>query len=377
MRIVFCIYDFTFSNLPLQPWMTILKVAEGLARRGHTIHIITDATQPFAPSGVSVHSVRSLRGSHAPEMGALLATLAPEALVYLPTPLNLVTTRWLDKLRGCRRIGFASYPFYNFSELARAWRRLPLASVKPYIRHLLVPSISWRAAGHHRCEAIIVQSRTTAERLERSFATSTPVHTIAPGIDLGNWPWRPAEDHGGTVQLVYMGAVRAVRGFEVAMEAMSRLPEESDISLRVLARGADEATLEEIETAILRRNIQSRITVIGGWIDREELVREIHNADAVLQPFVLVPSELPVTAMEVIACGTPVIGSAIDGMPSTIGPAGAVTRQGCPVALADLIVKFSHDYDLRRAWRDGCIVQRAAMLDWDSITLKWEEVLRG
>lgn len=376
MRIVFCIYDFTAAKLPLQPWLSVVRVAEGLARRGHAVHVVTDAAEPAAPAGLNVHRVASLRGTHGAEMVALLRALSPEVLVFLPTPLNLVMTGWLDGLPDCRRVGFASYPFYNLVELARAWWRLPWTDVNSYLRHLLVPGPNWRAAGRRRCEAIIAQSQMTAARLQQLLGTRVDVHAIPPGIDLAEWPQRSAGGSRGTVRLLYLGAATPIRGFDLALAALARLPDDV-ADLRVLARGADAAVLERIHAKIARLGIERCVTVVGGWIDRAQLVAEIHAADAVLQPFVLVPSELPVTAMEVIACGTPVIGSAIDGLPSTIGLAGTVVRQGSAAALAEAIMSFARDDQVRATWRDGCIRQREAMLDWDKVTERWEGVLRG
>lgn len=376
MRIVFCIYDFTAVQLPLQPWLTIVRVAEGLLRRGHEIHIVTDATEPAAPAGLKVHRVTSLRGTHGAEITALLATLSPQALVYLPTPLNLVTTGWLDAVNNCRRIGFASYPFYNCTELARAWWWLPRADVRPYLRHLLVPKVSWRAAGRRRCDAVIAQSQTTAERLRRAFGSLPEVHAIPPGIDLSDWPPHSKPGQEGSVRLLYLGAATAIRGFDLTLAALAKVSD-AGVGLRVLARGADDTALNRMHAKIARLGIEARVTVVGGWMDRAQLVKEIQAADAVVQPFVLVPSELPVTAMEVIACGTPVIGSAIDGLPSTIGPAGMVIRQGSAVALAAAITRLAQDTQLRAAWLAGCDRQREAMLSWDNVAAQWEGVLHG
>lgn len=376
MRVVFCIYNFTAANLPLQPWLTIARVAEGLAHRGHEVHVVTDAAEPALPARLVVHSVISLRGTHRRKVVALLLSLSPQALVFLPTPLNLVTTGWLDAIKNCRRIGFVSYPFYNFIELARAWRLLPHADVIPYLRHLLVPGLGWRMAGRHRCEAIIAQSQTTAGRLRHAFGLRLGVHAIPPGIDLAEWPQHNGAENNGAVRLLYLGAATAIRGFDLALEALARLSDVG-VDLRVLARGADSVALEKIRAKIVRLGIGAHVMVAGGWIDRTRLIEEIHAADAVLQPFVLVPSELPVTAIEVIACGTPVIGSAIDGLPSTIGPAGTVVKQGSSAALAEAIVNFAQNAQLRAAWQAGCRQQREAMLDWGAVTERWEAVLHG
>jgi len=378
MRVAFCIYDWVEAKLPLQPWLSIRMVAERLAGSGHGIHVLTDAREPAGMDNLEVHRVDSLRGSNAARIGPVLDRLRPDALVMLPTPLNLVTSGWLDALPGCRRVGFASYPFYNRQELIRAAWHLPWRDVSQYLRHLPVPVRAWRSALCNRFEAIIAQSETTAARLAEVTGGKLPCHCIQPGIELQSWPLR--QDHesagDGRVRLLYLGAATAIRGFDVALESMTLIGD-LPVQLRVLARGADGAALERIRATVAGRGLSGRVEVEGGWMDRDRLVREIRCADAVLQPFVLVPSELPVTAMEVIACGTPVIGTALDGLPSTIGPAGTVVAQGSARALAGAIGKFARSQSLRLEWYAGCRQQREAMLGWDAVSARWEAVLHG
>lgn len=379
MRVVFCIYEWSESKLPLQPWLTIKKVSEGLAGKGHEVHIVTDVPEPVLLTGLQTHTVTSLRGPNKRQIHSLLKALQPDALVMLPTPLNIVTASWLDGLPGCRRIGFASYPFYNWSELLRAMRILKWKDVAQYLRHLLVLPFVMRLKMRHRLDVLIAQSSTTATRLSGTVVPGCSCHFIPPGIDLHDWlpgDNESVDSSGDDVVLLYLGAATAIRGFDVTLDAMQKVTNKN-VRLHVLARGADTDAVDGIRALIARRNLTERVEVQGGWIDRGRLVNIIQGADAVLQPFVLVPSELPVTAMEVIACGTPVIGSAIDGMPSTIGSAGTVVPQGCADDLARTIDQFAEDENIRTEWSRGCIKQRNSMLQWEQVVGCWESVLRG
>ncbi len=377
MRIVFCIYNFVEDKLPLQPWLTINRLAEGLSARGHDIHIVTDVALPAKIVDVELHSVASLRGSNKDEVASLLSALAPDALVYLPTPLSVATASWLDDVR-CRKVGFASYSFYTGREIFTALRLLGLKEVKQYFRHLLVPAWVWLRAFKTRQHVVVAQSETTAVRLRSMLKNRVDALCIPPGIDLGCWPINDQESDssGNVIRLLYLGSAIPIRGFHVALDAMTKVRSPS-VKFRVLARGADAEDMGRIQNEIDRRNLGKRVELKGGWIERDELVAEIHRADAVLQPFVLVPSELPVTAMEVIACGTPVIGSSIDGLPSTIGAAGTVTRQGDAGALADAIDALAHNPEIYQAWHTACLKQRESMLEWSDVIDQWEAVLRG
>lgn len=377
MRIVFSIYNLVPAKLPLQPWLSMSRIATALGARGHSVFMMTDVPDPAEVEGVEVHSVSSLRGSNTGEVRELLARIRPDALVFLPTPLNIVTASWLDGLE-CRRVGFASFSYYNATELGIALRRLPWSEVRQYARHLLIPRLLWKRAMHRRLNVLVTQSQTTADRLAGELGGRPPARCIPPGIDLSDWQWhaKPAAPEQGTVKLLYLGAAVEIRGFDVALDAMRHVSH-PNVQLRVLARGADRDMLTRINNQIARRHLQRSVSVEGGWIGRDRLIEEIHLADAVLQPFVLVPSELPVTAMEVIACGTPVIGSKIDGMPSTIGPAGTVVKQGDASSLAEAIDQFAGDLKVREVWRAGCRQRRDAMLDWGRVVDEWEALLHG
>lgn len=328
MRIVFCIYDFSESQLPLQPWLTVRKVAEGLSNKGHDIHIITDIEQPASLDGINTHIVFSLRGSNGMQIKKLLSELNPDALINLPTPLNLVTSSWLDTHSECRRIGFASYPFYTVGELYRALVSLSWSDVKQYVRHILIPKPLWRGALRKRNDIVIAQSETTRSRLVDMGMPSDRCCYIPPGINLDIWLQRDSYTTDSKVtKLLYLGSAIAIRGFDLVLEALAKTNEPA-IHLTVLARRAEGSELDRINALIDRHGLGERVVVYGGWADSSTLVSEIHGADAVVLPFVLIPSELPVTVMEAIACGTPVIGSRVDGMPSTIGAAGTVVRQG-------------------------------------------------
>ena len=158
------------------------------------------------------------------------------------------------------------------------------------------------------------------------------------------------------------------------LDAMTRLRGQN-IKLKVLARGADTAALEQIDAQVRRRGLADCVEVVGGWLDQTHLVEEIQAATAVLLPFVLVPSELPVSAMEAIACGTPVITTNIDGLPSTVGSAGLVVDQGSSEQLARAMLDLYSDRARLERCREACTQQTEQMNSWGEMGGQWEEVL--
>ena len=90
-------------------------------------------------------------------------------------------------------------------------------------------------------------------------------------------------------------------------------------------------------------------------------------------PFVLVPSELPVSVMEVIACGTPVITTDIDGLPSTVGKAGVIVKQGSYISLKTAIIELYKQREKLDQLKACCVRESAKMYGWDMMYEKWVE----
>lgn len=109
------------------------------------------------------------------------------------------------------------------------------------------------------------------------------------------------------------------------------------------------------------------MSIRGGWIAIDDLKREIYQADMVVLPFVLVPSELPVTLMEAIACGTPVLVTDIDGLPSAIGEAGLVVPHVDIPGLSRNMEKFHGSLELKQKLNNACLTECNRMESWDSI----------
>ena len=129
MRVVFCIFNFVEAKLRLQPWLTVHRVAQGLVRRGHAISLLTDVSNPASVDGIDIQSVASLRGSNSAEVRSRLEKLRPDALVYLPTPLNIVTASWLDGI-ACRRVG-SPHPTPFILRVKLRWRCAAFPGWKP------------------------------------------------------------------------------------------------------------------------------------------------------------------------------------------------------------------------------------------------------
>ncbi|BAV33907.1 glycosyl transferase [Sulfuricaulis limicola] len=377
MKVLFCVYGYSPDAELLQPWLTVRQVASVLIASGWEVHLLTDVDKRPTLAGLQHHYVRTMRPSNANEVRTVLEMVAPDRIIVLTTPLNLMFSGWYRFVR-CEMIAFLTYPFYTHAELTRALPHLCREDLVTYGRHALVPKFLWTRTLKKYFSAVIAQSNKTAARVAEAAGSGVAAHGLRAGLDLNFWT-PAAADPSRTrsfVRFLYAGSPKAIRGFDLLLDAFRRLGSR-DAELRILARGSTDAEVNAIRRRIDSRlgELRDRVEIVGGWMERERYREELRAADVAVLPFVLVPSELPVSVLECIACGTPVIATDIDGLPEAVGSAGMIVRSGSAAALSAAMRDLAMDSDRIRQLRAHCIDNRKNMLDWDSVGREWLQVL--
>ncbi len=375
MIITFCFSQFTQKSLPLQPWLTIHRIALEFIANGDAVHVITDLSNASEIDGLKVHFVKSLRGTDSRELINLLQQIQPDAVVVSVTPLSLITTKWYKILKGYRSYAYISYPFYTAGEIKKAFKYLNFKERISYGRHVLIPGKIWAKSMINYFNGVICQSKKTGSNINKHTKSQIDIYLIPPGIDHGIWNIR-TENFKNSKESVflYVGKASKIRGFDLMLDAF-KLIDDKQICLRILARGADEKKIREIQNKVQICNLQNRVVVKGGWMEIDEFKKELQAATAVILPFVLVPSELPVSVMEVVACGTPVVVSDIDGLAEAAGTAGIVVPQ-CDVHALSCAVKTLHtDKKLVNTLKRACHTEKRKMLSWNITYKLWQKIL--
>jgi glycosyltransferase involved in cell wall biosynthesis len=372
MRIVIFSSGFNLHEMKLQPWLTLSEIGVRLQSAGHEVWLATDGeSNEVLP--LPTRRFRSLRGTDSAAITAWLKDLAPHRSVVSVSPFSLATANWHAAFDPQSTWAFFPYALYNVREMASAWRHLRNSERWGYGRNLLIPQELWRQRLAQRFRSVICQSRRTADRLGADIS----FEVIQPGLDLMQWQpvVAPTLMADKKRTFLYVGSPKAIRGFEFLLKAMLRLPPE--ICLRVLARGLDAYAEAQLKAHMKKIGLCSRVSIRGGWLPPEDLRAEIQNASAVVLPFILVPSELPVSVMEVVACGTPVIVSDIDGLPEAAGSAGITVPAGDPIALAEAMKSFAADGRRQQILREACRVRRQQYLGWPEVSSRWAAVLEA
>ena len=202
--------------------------------------------------------------------------------------------------------------------------------------------------------------------------------TVVPcGVDLDRFtPEGPAEERDpGRRRLLYVGRLVQRKGVGNAISALARLP---DAEL-VVAGGPERARLGEDPEArrllelARRRGVADRVE-LRGRVDRERLPALMRSADAIVsvpwyEPFGIVP-------LEAMACGVPVIASAVGGMIDSVvdGSTGLHVPPRDPVRLAEAAAALLADPERRRRFGTAGVKRARRLYDWRRVGAQVLEV---
>lgn len=198
---------------------------------------------------------------------------------------------------------------------------------------------------------VIAVSRTHAKYL--AGVTGLPVERIAVienGIDLAAWPKVTSERRRETRRLFAIGddervigmvaALRPEKAHELLLDAVAMLASQGN-RLRVLLAG-DGPRRDALQQHAQARGIADRVEFLGV---RRDVAHLLHACDAVVLPSRDVVETLPLSVLEAMASGIPVIASRVGSVPEVVkdGETGLLVAPGDAGALAGAVAATLND----------------------------------
>ncbi len=176
------------------------------------------------------------------------------------------------------------------------------------------------------------------------------IHVIHCGIEPALFTPPPRRDGPGPMQVLCVSTLRRVKGHQYLIEACRLLRERG---VEFVCHLVGEGPLRrKVEAQIERAGLRSQIRLHGG-LPRLEVIKLMATADVAViasNPTQAGRQEgIPVTLMEAMACGLPVVATAITGIPELVdsGISGLLVPAGDPTALADALQALGRDPGLR------------------------------
>jgi glycosyltransferase involved in cell wall biosynthesis len=162
------------------------------------------------------------------------------------------------------------------------------------------------------------------------------------GLDIDKYNYRAPRQE--IRNLLCVSRLSPEKGLTVLIRALSLLRERGyDLELRVAGDGPTKEHLQKLASEI---GLAERIHFIG-FLSEDEIIRELRDSDLFVLPSFI--EGIPVSAMEAMAVGLPVIATNVAGTSELIedGKTGILVRPSDAEALADAVVRLIKDYEFR------------------------------
>jgi glycosyltransferase involved in cell wall biosynthesis len=354
--------------------MRVLTVANHVGTRGGIARSQLLVSRGLAERGHSVRLLYQSEGNLLGEWGSFADTSRiPCSLPTRSRPLSS-TAQFLHALAiGARGGGDIVY-VHRYWDVHYAVALGSLLRI-PVVCHLrLPPLVSARrlSIAMRRVDRFIAVSKDTAMRWGSTDIDSRRIEVVYNGIDTETFvPGSDDERRSTRAELgvpdeaflvVYAGRIEPSKGVDVLLEACQLLLS-GHPHLHLLVVGS--ASLQTAESAAATYAEELRAKSRGltvGWLPvRKDIAPLLQAADVVALP-ARWPEPFGLIAVEALACGTPIVATAVGGLPEVLtGDLGAdLVEPDDPVALAKRLAE--HD-GWRRNRPELTKLYRKAVLD--------------
>lgn len=200
---------------------------------------------------------------------------------------------------------------------------------------------------------------------------------ISPGVDTGRFtPGEPPVRRRQTVSYVgRMDRTSAWKGIDVLVRAFVELTDLPGLRLRLV--GGGDALPDHLALAD-RLGVADRVDAVGE-LTGDALVEEVRSAGVVVLPARTEAESFGMALAEAMACGTPVVGSDVGGIPYLVvdGESGLLAPPGDPAGLAAVCRRVLTDGPL--ADRLGGAGRRRVVerYGWDSVLGRYLSLFRS
>jgi len=350
----------------------LYHLSRQLARLGHEVDVVVGPPYPAPLEGwARVHRVDNPRlwGVYRREWLTArplelfrpwhLADFAATRLRFFPEPLTfsfralgllprLLARRSFDLLHDVQSLGYGTWLMKAFGlpVLTTVHHPLTIDRREAFARNRTFNERYHSAVFYpvrmqgfviRRLDRVITASAAGSAAIQADFRVPARRISVVPnGLDSegfrpGRWPREPA-------RLLFVGNSDDLKkGAEVLVAALARLPE------RVRLRIVDEPypARARVAEAAERLGVGHRIEVTGR-LSPERLREEYCRCTLLVQPSLYEGFGLP--AAEALACGTPVVATAVGAVPEVVTPeTGVLVPPRDPAALADAIAALLDD----------------------------------
>ncbi len=363
---------------------SFVEAAEELRRRACNVSVVSlartevEKKQARSPQGVVVISKE--REHLEVQLSVLVKNNNIDVIFW---PMTWREPKWrINVIRRIpvARVGYIPSGVFDFHTSIYALYRLGWRTALPYIVDSLLPRGRLiRLAARARFTDIIALSQLTAHAVVAAGWNSDRVHYIPPGkgppSNGDRLPRSVMEWLNNEPFFLFMGPPSRIRSVEELLAAFERAAAcNPAFRLICLFRPDDELDTHRIMRAIAGSHYGKRIRAEWEVIDRETLDAYMTRAKAIVMPFILVPSEIPLAIIEALSFHTPTISTSPGGTGDFVQKCGFAPKVGDIAGLSDAMLTLIENADIYRAKCHAAALAHNQLDSWSGMADKWLQI---
>ena len=377
MKVLLYTYEMVRGVEKLMPWRTLVEVAK-YAPEDYDVSICSAQEQdsPREYEGVKIYSI----AYGADALRRFIEDGGWDVCYYPITYRQGLKDR--SELASIKARKIAYIPG-GLCPLSGSLKLISLGEAKralPYLLDTITPH-RWISKKLQKVgfECIVCQSPLTADDASQNGWNTTicalPGNTVASDNDFDA---SHLERVGlkGQKFILFSGAPAPTRGATLAIKAFDRVATKlQDTKMVMLMRKDVSSDFSTFEKAVLEIKHKDRFIICYDKLTHGQLLSYFKSAWAVLLPFIIIPSEIPLTYFEVMGLGTPVITFDNGGTTEYLNKGLLIARHRTVASFADAIIEICTNVKLRDSLAENARTIMASHPTWKETSQKWLSVL--
>lgn len=238
----------------------------------------------------------------------------------------------------------------------------------------------WHLLSFRQADYITVLSRSLRQRVRLSGFKS-PIEIVPNGVDLEKFKVNDSPQKNEALRLklginqnekviIHSGRLAQKNGLDDLVKAMKYLS--PFFKLLLMGDGSERGNLENIAREL---KIENQIIFLGRY-ENDDLPEYLAIADVFVRPSL--SEGLGVSFLEAMACGVPIIGTPVGGIPDLLKDreTGLFCQVKNPKSVAQKIKEILENEPLRKTLAKNGLALVKEKYNWDNIALKMEEVFK-
>lgn len=224
-------------------------------------------------------------------------------------------------------------------------------------------------SGLNLCDGLIAVSNESARQL-REITPNAKISIIPNAIDVTDFDFKTEKKSENFVRLLFVGAIGKLKGERDLIKALAMLRDKNlNLKVSFLGYGA-----ESLKSYCDELKITDFIEFLGA-VSLEERLGFFEKADVFVLP--TYAEAMPMSVIEAMAAGLPVISTNVGGIPELIedGENGFLFECGDVSALAEKILLLAEDKNLRQKVGKKAREKARKQFDLDQYTEKLRDFL--